>query len=484
MGESFWHVFPEFPIFSSYFELAFIVSAASSLSFQFYNFYPCTCIYIFVIPGKMKGWIHVATVVVVATLLTISKCQQPRVVTTNGEIEGYSEEVEGVTVDIYLGVPFALPPVGDLRFKAPQPIGQWTEVLETKSQPNSCSQLPDESFGRFEGVEMWNANTEVSEDCLYLNLWVPRTANVSKPTMLWFFGGSFVYGSITLDVYDGRFLAAKESVIVASMQYRMSVLGFLYMGTDDVPGNMGLLDQQMAMKWIYENIDSFGGDQSKITLFGESSGAASINHHMFAPGSWPYFTNVILLSASSLAPWAYDTPENLLEHSRAFVKEVNCDNSEQSKVIECLRNANASHLELMQWNLPNKNIGTFSPTVDGTFLPDYPNKLLISGNIKKANMLMGVTKDEGEFFMLYFYQEYFPADSLGSPPPLARTAYLDMLCRIPDCKNDLQERGIIYTYEMSKLPSKRSIYRDIIDEICKFEKSNECTSHHIETGLS
>ncbi|KAL4230605.1 hypothetical protein ACF0H5_010982 [Mactra antiquata] len=412
----------------------------------------------------MSGWIHDSIVVVIATLMAFSKGQSPRVMTTNGEIEGYTETTDGVTVDIFLGIPFAAPPLGDLRFRAPQPAEKWTGVKETKAQPYSCSQLPDESYGRFEGVEMWNNNTEVSEDCLYLNMWVPRT-NGTKPTMIWFFGGSFVYGSITLDVYDGRFLAAKELTIVASMQYRMSVLGFLYMANDDAPGNMGLLDQQLAMKWIYDNVNVFGGNQEKITLFGESSGAASINHHMFAPSSWPYFSNVILLSASSLAHWAYDAPENVFELTRAFIKEVNCDDIEHSKVMECLRNKDASYLELMQWNLATKTIGVFVPTIDGTFLPNYPNKLLLSGSIKPANMLMGVTKDEGEFFMLYFYPEYFPADSIWSPSPLSKSAYLDMLCRIPGCTNDLQQRGTLYTYEMSKLPSKRGIYRDTIDEV-------------------
>lgn len=414
----------------------------------------------------MKGWIHTVTSVIVATLLARSKARAARVTTTYGEIEGISETIDGVTVDIYLGVPFASPPVGDLRFRAPQSADEWTGVKETKTLPNSCMQLPDTAFERFEGVEMWNANTEVNEDCLYLNVWVPRT-NVSMPTMVWIYGGSFTYGSITLDVYDGRYLAAKQGVIVASMQYRMGVMGFLFSGTDDAPGNMGLLDQQLAIKWIYDNIESFGGESSKITLFGESAGAASISHHLLAPSSWPYFNNAIMLSSTSLAPWAIDKPADVLQLTLSLAEEMDCGDKDLREIIKCLRSANSSDLELKQWSLDIENIGTFSPTVDGNFLTDYPSQLLNSGKMKDADILLGGTKDEGEYFMIYFYPDVFPADSIGNPSPLNRTQFLDLMCRVADCQGNLDRAGVLYTYEESVLAPNRGSYRDMIDNICK-----------------
>ena len=390
------------------------------------------------------------------------------ITTNNGQVQGYTEMIDGVSVDSYLGIPFAMPPLGDLRFKAPQPVQNWTGILDTTKQPNSCMQSLDTNFGRFSGVEMWNTKTNLSEDCLYLNIWVPRMENNSKPpVMLWFYGGSYVYGSITLDVYDGRYLAAKNNVIVASMQYRMGVHGFLYTGTEDAPGNMGLLDQQLAMKWIYEHIEYFGGDKNRICLFGESAGAASISHHLLAPSSWPYFNNAILMSSSSLSPWAVDTSLNLKIHALHFAKIMNCPQS-WSKLIECLRNKSAQELEAKQWELENKNIGTFSPVIDKSFLPDDPLVLLNSGKIKDANILAGTTTDEGEFFLVYFYQDYYLPERLWNPAPLNRSSFLDLVARIIESKDRLKTDAVLYTYEKSRLVSERGDYTDILDDLRKY----------------
>lgn len=387
--------------------------------------------------------------------------------TNNGQVRGYTEVIDGVTVDIYLGIPFATPPLGDLRFKAPQPVQSWSDILNATRQPNSCMQSPDTNFNRFEGVEMWNTKTNISEDCLYLNMWVPRTEDGSRlPAMLWFYGGSYVYGSITLDVYDGRYLAAKNKVIVASMQYRMSVHGFLYTGTDDAPGNMGLLDQQLAMKWIYDNTEHFGGDKNRICLFGESAGAASVSHHLLAPSSWLYFNNAIMMSSTSLSPWAFDTPLNLKIHTVSFARIMNCP-SDWKPMVECLRNKTAEELEAKQWELENNNIGTFSPVIDGNFLQGEPSVLLNSGKIKDANIMAGTTTDEGEFFLVYFYQDIFLPERLWDTPSLNRSEFLEVVSRIIESKDSLKTEAVLYTYERSVLPSDRGNYTDILDDLRK-----------------
>lgn len=406
------------------------------------------------------------TMAMFVTMPTSFRSDATRITTTLGDIEGKTEVINGVTIDIYLGIPFATPPLGDLRFRAPQPMSAWSGVKQTTTQPNCCMQTPDTSFGRFSGVEMWNPNTNISEDCLYLNMWIPRNNDTARTTMVWIYGGSFVYGSITLDVYDGRYLAAKQGVIVASMQYRMGVLGFLYSKSDEAPGNMGLLDQQLGMKWIYDNVERFGGDKNKLTLFGESAGSASTSHHLLAPSSWPYFNNAIMLSSTSLSFWAVETPEYLLNKIRDFAKIMNCEDVSLDKIVQCLRKADASAIQSQQWSLVNKNIGTFVPTVDGKFLPDYPEKLLSSGSVKKTEVLMGNTKDEGEFFILYFYPDLLP-DSIWEPITLNRTQYLQMVSRIADCKgnDELCTDGLLYTYELSNLPSTRNSYLDINDDM-------------------
>ena len=410
----------------------------------------------------MFFWVLLITVAVQFSLIIESTV----ITTINGKIQGYTEVIDGVTVDIYLGIPFGTPPVGNLRFKAPQPVQNWTGILDATHQPNSCMQSLDTSFGRFSGVEMWNANTNVSEDCLYLNIWVPRVTKSSKPpVMLWFYGGSYVFGSITLDVYDGRYLAAKNNVIVASMQYRLGVHGFLYTGREDAPGNMGLLDQQLAMKWIYENIAFFGGDNQRICLFGESSGASSISHHLLAPSSWPYFRNAVLLSASSLSHWAVDTPLNLKMQALKFAEIMNCPQSWQP-FVECLRNKSAEELEAKQWEV-SKNIGTFSPVIDGKFLSDDPLVLLNSGKIKDANIMAGTTTDEGEYFLIYFYQDFFLPERLWDPAPMNRSSFLELVSRIIESKDRLKIDATLYTYERSLLVSERGDYTDILDDLRK-----------------
>lgn len=127
-------------------------------------------------------------------------------------------------------------------------------------------------FPNFSGSQMWNANTELSEDCLYLNVVVPRPRPKKATVMVWIYGGGFYSGTSTLDVYDLQTLAAEENVIMVSMQYRVASLGFLYSGKDDAPGSVGLLDQTLALKWIQRNIHKFGGDPNKVCLFGESAG--------------------------------------------------------------------------------------------------------------------------------------------------------------------------------------------------------------------
>lgn len=205
-----------------------------------------------------------------------------------GRVRGVRQTVLGRRdVDIFLGIPFARPPVGELRFRRPEVARPWTGTWDATRLPATCFQAIDQAFGRFRGVDMWNPNTNMSEDCLYLNIWQPIDSGGEtrrrkdggngggKAVMVWIYGGGFYSGTSTLELYDGRIIAAKSDVVVVSMQYRIGPLGFLYLGVPEVPGNQGLLDQQLALQWIYNYIQAFGGDRQRITLFGESSGAAS-----------------------------------------------------------------------------------------------------------------------------------------------------------------------------------------------------------------
>lgn len=165
----------------------------------------------------------------------------------------------GKKIDVWLSIPYAQPPIGALRFRHPRPIEKWAGVLNTTERPNSCVQIIDTVFGDFSGAEMWNPNTQLSEDCLYINVFVPHPRAKNVPVMLWIYGGGFFQGTSTLDVYDYKTLATEENIIVVSIQYRVASLGFLYLGTADAPGNTGLMDQYLAIKWVKDNIGYFGG---------------------------------------------------------------------------------------------------------------------------------------------------------------------------------------------------------------------------------
>ena len=215
---------------------------------------------------------------------------------------------------------------------------------------------------------MWNPNTAVSEDCLYLNLWVPakfrEQKNSSNATvMIWIYGGGFTSGTSTLDLYDGLTLAATNDVIVASMNYRVGAFGFLYFGTEEAPGNMGLYDQTMAIQWIKDNIQFFGGNPNSMTLFGESVGAASVSSHLLSPASRRLVKRFILQSGTLLSPWSHMTDDKAKDSALTLARNLGCNNTtdkgksnsmvdnEFHSVIQCMKNVDARNLSLNQSNM-------------------------------------------------------------------------------------------------------------------------------------
>ncbi|XP_039581565.1 cholinesterase-like, partial [Passer montanus] len=210
------------------------------------------------------------------------------VATSAGAVRGFHVAAgPSSRVAAFLGIPYAEPPVGPLRFAPPRPARPWGGVLDALSHPHACFQPVDTMFPGFGGSEMWNPNREMSEDCLYLNIWAPAPRpETPAPVLVWIYGGGFYSGAASLDVYDGRFLAAAEGVLVVSMNYRVGALGFLALpGHPEAPGNVGLLDQRLALRWVQANIAAFGGDPGAVTLFGESAGAASVGLHLLSGGS-------------------------------------------------------------------------------------------------------------------------------------------------------------------------------------------------------
>lgn len=263
----------------------------------------------------------------------------------------------------------------------------------------------------FQGAEMWNPNTAVSEDCLYLNVWALHV-NKSQPqppplapVLVWIYGGGFTMGTSSLSIYDGRFLSKSENVVVVSMNYRLGAFGFLSLpDNNNIRGNAGLLDQQLALRWVADNIAAFGGDPSKVTIFGESAGSASVGFHLLSPGSKDLFQRAVMQSGSPNAPWASLSQATAWDRSQRLAQRLGCLLSPQDKLEACLQKADAKDIASQQFEVapePSLVNVPFAPVVDGNFLPHSVEELLSSNNLPKKDVLFGLNQDEGTYFLPY-----------------------------------------------------------------------------------
>ena len=210
----------------------------------------------------------------------------------------------GVTA--YLGIPYAAPPVGDRRWRAPQPVAHWDGVRKADQFGTSCMQ--NQAGSRLPWTEEFMTQGPIGEDCLFLNVWTPaRAATARLPVMFWIYGGGFNEGSSSVSVYDGTELA-KKGVVLVSVNYRVGPLGFLVHpelskeSDQHVSGNYGLLDQIAALQWVKKNIAGFGGDPAKVTIFGQSAGAISVIDLMRSPLAKGLFVRAIAQSGPGLLP--------------------------------------------------------------------------------------------------------------------------------------------------------------------------------------
>ncbi|XP_051900454.1 acetylcholinesterase isoform X2 [Pristis pectinata] len=325
--------------------------------------------------------------------------------TQSGKVKGTRIPVLSSHISAFLGIPFAEPPVGNLRFQKPKAKKSWSGTWDATSYPKNCQQYVDNQFPGFPGSEMWNPNQEMSEDCLYLNVWVPSPRPKNAAVMVWVFGGGFYSGTSTLDVYDGKYLAHTEKVVVVSMNYRVGALGFLALhGNEEAPGNVGLLDQRLALQWVQKNIQFFGGDPGTVTIFGESAGGASVGMHLLSPDSRDLFHRAILQSGSPNCPWATISRTEGRRRAVELGKLLKCNIKNDRALIRCLRAKKPKELIDQEWNvLPYSSIFRFPfvPIIDGDFFPESLDTMLDAGNFKKTQVLLGVNKDEGTFFLLY-----------------------------------------------------------------------------------
>jgi para-nitrobenzyl esterase len=241
--------------------------------------------------------------------------------TEDGPISGITDS-QGVTS--YKGIPFAAPPVGNSRWRAPQPVARWASVRKADHFGNACFQNQDHS--RLPWTEPFMEQGPVSEDCLYLNVWTAaKSPSERRPVMVFMYGGGFVEGSGSVAVYDGTQLAKRGAVLV-NMNYRVGPLGFLVYpeltkeSAHSSSGNYGLLDQIAALQWVHKNIAGFGGDPSRVMIFGQSAGASSVYDLMQSPLAKGLFARAIAESGRMIFASTGDTQPTLVDREQMGVR--------------------------------------------------------------------------------------------------------------------------------------------------------------------
>lgn len=302
----------------------------------------------------------------------------------------------------FLGIPFARPPIGELRFAKPKCVKPWKDIFNATHKRFPCIQ-PD-----FHGPKNFTIDgSNGTEDCLHINVWVPATRrcidrNAMHTVMVYFYGGSFQSGANSWDLYDGRFIASFGEVIVVTPNYRVNAFGFLKAGTDDAPGNVGLHDQILALKWIEANIASFGGNPRGVVPFGQSAGAISVSFQMVTPRLSQYaYHRYIVMSAAAYTPLPSNTGAEADKNLRSLALSTGCHADNNRQMLNCLRKLDVSAI----YNVIKENKQFFMPSYYDDVLPDLPTRMIRRFlKTKNKEMLVGVTAREGvAFFEILFY---------------------------------------------------------------------------------
>ncbi len=337
----------------------------------------------------------------------------PTVNTAEGPVQGFVKD----GVYTFLGIPYAAPPVGNLRWRPPAPVKKWHDALDATHYANTCSQVTE--LGAFAGP------SSVTEDCLYLNVFTTGTNSHSKkPVMVWIHGGGNVDGES--NDYDGSKLAtggpSGTETVVVTINYRMGLFGYLSHPALNSEGhqwgNYGILDIQAVLRWVQRNAAAFGGDPSRVLLGGQSAGASDTGANVLSPGAAGLFNRALYESSPTSS---FPSAATALSRGTAFAgpTAANCPGSGASAAA-CLRSLTTERILQLQ-GTPNAN-GPYitGPFVDGTVIPITPEQAWTSGSFNHMPTMGGAVRDEGNFGISI--TEYF-----SGPPqaPITEQQYED-----------------------------------------------------------
>ncbi len=318
-------------------------------------------------------------------------------VTKNGEVRGLPGANPRITA--FKGIPFAAPPIGVNRWRAPQPCENWEGVKEAFTfAPISMQDTP--GLGTDIYCREWHVDPEIpiNEDCLYLNIWTPaKRADEKLPVLVWFFGGGFQWGYTAEMEFDGEHLA-KRGIIVVSVNYRLGLFGFLShpeitAENPDAPANFGLLDQKAGLRWVYENISSFGGDPEKITIAGQSAGGASVLHQYACKDNFKIIKGAVVFSGMIRNPRETSDIFRPLDLSGAEKLGKEFFDFIGAASLSEARNMDAFELRAKYAEWAHDHPRMF-PIRDGSFCWEDPMELFMTGRCSDAPIISGNTTDE------------------------------------------------------------------------------------------
>ena len=319
--------------------------------------------------------------------------------TKQGLVRGARERA----VYAWKGIPYALPPIGKYRFKPPHPPEPWDGIRDAARY----GAVPCQSDGYL--ISQFGEKSYVmSEDCLNLNIWSPAADGGKRPVLVWFYGGSYVSGTANAPLYNGASFAERGDLVFVGVNYRLGILGFLHLGEIAgeeyaASGNNGLLDQIAALEWIRDNIEAFGGDPDRVTIFGESAGAASVATLMAMPKARGLFHRGIMQSGSHKKIIDVETAA---ERARWALRQLNIPEKEWERLLL----VEAERLVELTAAAARQQV-EFIPLVDGVSLPEHPLTAYGKGAARDIPVMMGTTLDEMR--LMYVYDPHwadFPDD--------------------------------------------------------------------------